>query len=428
MRGRRITLLDGLPEGPISSAVRAAVPPTNAVHALGDEVFAPCRGCFECWVKDPGQCGIRDAANPTMRDVMASDVLLLTTRVRFGSYHPVTKAALDRMIGLVSPFFRDDGGETHHRARYGDYPRWAMVAEVGPATSERERALFVETVRRSALDLQSPAPWVGFVTPGTPPDAVTDLVRHGLADLDATPPPPPWSPELPAPQGVEPTGAGRHVVLWVGSAKAPGTSASENLGDHLVAELARRGWTHETVHAQRVAKLGRERAPKLVAAVRRADLVVLATPVYVDTLPALVLEGLSDLRGEDLGAASLLPLVQCGFPELLHTETAVASAAEAARDLGLGWAGHLAMGGGGVVAGQPLADRGVMHRQREALEGAAAELDDGRGVSDDTRATFADTWLSDGAYRTMGNVGWLTQAWQHGALTRLWDRPFDPPR
>lgn len=421
----QITLLNGLPEGPVARAIRAAVPASvHAVHDLGSEIYAPCKGCFECWVKDPGQCGIRDAANPTMRDVIMGDVLLLTTRVRFGTFHPVTKAALDRMIGLISPFFQATGGETHHRARYGAYPHWAVVAQAEPTTSEAERALFVETVRRAALDLHSPPPWVGFVTSDTSPEAISTLVADGIAGLAATPDAPPWAPVLPEPVGAT-IGETPHVALWVGSAKPPGTSASEKLGTFLVKQLAERGWTHETVQARRVAKLKRGRAPKLVEALRRADLVILASPVYVDTLPALVLEGLSDLRGADLGTTALLPLVQCGFPELLHTETAVAAAAQAAAQLGLRWAGHLAMGGGGVAAGQSIEEAGVLHGQRNALVAAAEALAEGRGVEEATRAAFADTWMSDRAYRSAASFGWLAQAWKHGALARLWDRPFD---
>lgn len=424
MNAPKVTLLDGLRAGPFSEAVRAALPDGSPSHRLGDEVYAPCKGCFECWVKEPGRCGMRDAANGTMQDAIAADVLLITTRVRFGSYHPLTKAALDRMIGLLSPFFQVVGGETHHRRRYGRYPHWAFVVEVDREIPEAERALFVETARRSALDLHSPAPWIAFLPADLEPSAITAQVREGLASVDEEPAPPVWTPRWPDPVGVSAT-TPVHAVLWVGSAKPPGSSNSENLGAFLLGALEERGWTTEIVHARPTTKLKRGEAPRLEEAVRRADLLILATPVYVDTLPSLVLEGLSDLRERDLGSTALLPIVQCGFPELLHTETTVASCAVAAEQLGFAWAGHLALGGGGMVAESPLYGRGGLQRQQDALVAVADALDEGRGVTDAARKRFAETLVPGWSYRSFGNVGWLSRAWKHGALTRLWDRPFE---
>jgi multimeric flavodoxin WrbA len=425
-----VTVLNGLREGPVWRAIQAGTAAsglrTRAIHHLGDAVYAPCKGCFECWTKTPGQCGMRDAANPTMEDAIAADVLLVTTRVRFGTVHPLTKAALDRMIGLISPFFQVRGGETHHRARYGAYPHWAVVAVTDPHADDDERALFVETVRRMAVDLHSPVPWVCFVSDGMSEEGIRTAVRDGLAHLADAPALPSWTPVLPSPRGVVlPEDRAPHAVVWVGSAKPPGTSASENLGAALAGMLETHGWTSEVVHARRVAKLGRGRADKLVEAFQRADLVILATPVYVDTLPALVLEGLSDLRGQGLGTASLLPIVQCGFPELLHTETALASLAMAAGRLGLSWAGHLALGGGGI-AQRAIEPYGPLAAQHDALTQAAAALADGRAIDEATRARFAEPYLSERTYRLAGHTGWFAQAWKHGAITRLWDQPFRP--
>lgn len=57
----------------------------------------------------------------------------------------------------------------------------------------------------------------------------------------------------------------------------------------------------ETVCASRLVRLGRDRAPALVDAFRRADLVVVSAPVAVDSLPALVISGLTLLANPDLG-------------------------------------------------------------------------------------------------------------------------------
>jgi len=419
----RITHLDGLPQGPLADAVRRAVP-DSVHHPLGAEIYAPCRGCFECWTKTPGRCSMRDAANDLMEDAIRADVLLITVKVRFGTWHPLTKAALDRMIALLSPFFQERGGETHHRKRYGAYPHWAVLGVVEPGTSRGELDTFVESVRRAAVDMHSAAPWVGFIPEDTPPSKVGAIVTGGLAELEDPAPFPKWTADWPDPQPLPEADTPRHALLWVGSAKPPGESASEVLGTHLLSQLEAAGWTHETLHARRAAKLGRGRAPRLVEAVQRADLVVLATPVYVDTLPALVLEGLSDLRGEALGATALLPIVQCGFPETLHTETTLSALGWASRSLGMTWAGHLAVGGGGIVSGHGVAEHGPTHAQWEGLREAAGALSAGGSVPVSATARFGEEPLGPATYRALGHAGWLAQAWKHGSLLKLWDRPF----
>ena len=431
-----LTLLDGLPPGAMSSAIRAIVGDTGPVHTLGDESFAPCQGCWQCWVAQPGTCKTNDAANGVMRDTIGADAVLWTTKLRFGCWSPVTKAALDRSIGLLSPFFKKIDGETHHHRRYRSYPRWGALAVIDRNTSDRERALFETLVGRNALNMHSESPWVGFLSEDAEPEAVERIVREGLRALsssDTT-----GLPEVqPEPQrsdamGVAPrTDRPRHVVLWVGSAKARGTSTSESLGGYLVAQLADRGWTTETLHAARVGRLGRERAPKLIEALGRADLVVLASPVYVDSLPALVLDGLARVAAAasdgSLGGRlpALLPILQCGFPELTHTALAVQILSIAADTIGLSWAGHLAMGEGGMIDGQPLESAGGrVHHQRQALDAAARELDEGRPISAATAETFSTVPLSPGMYRLAGQAGWIAAAIQHGSVFKLWDRPF----
>lgn len=428
-----VTLLDGLRPGPIADAIGAALHDAGVagpVHHLAHERFAPCQGCWQCWIETPGECKTHDDANEVMADTIGSDAVLWTTAPVFGCWDPFTKAALDRSIGLLSPFFRREEGETHHRRRYHHYPRWGAIAVVDVETPLVEFELFRRLMARNALNFHGGASWVGFLPRDAEPATVRAVVRRGIEALaggDVAEEPAAVHVER-APVGVPPrSDRPRHAVLWVGSAKPAGQSTSEALGQHLLGRLAARGWTGEVVHVARTVRLAREEAPGLVAALRRADLVVLATPVYVDVLPSLVLAGLARLLGVDWGERppALLPIVQCGFPELEHTALAVEVAARAAERIGLGWAGHLAMGGGGIIDGAPLATLGgrVAH-QVAALDDAAAAIDAGGPVPAAVTAAFGDTVVPASMYRLAGNLGWIGAAVQHGSLWRLWDRPF----
>ena len=429
-----VAVLDGLPPGPFADAVERGagqVGSLGAVHHLGAEVFAPCQGCWQCWVREPGACKANDAANDVMRAIVGSDIMLLTTRPRFGCWSAVTKAALDKSIGLISPFFSKVHGETHHRARYDRYPRWGVLAVTDRNTSIEDKARFQRLVARNGLNLHAEATWVGFADDNADATTVADTVRDGLRALATTDPSPfpespPYRPRTDAVGVPAPSDRTRHAVVWVGSAKPNGTSTSESLGQYLADQLKARGWTTETVHASRLVRLGRDRAPALVDAFRRADLMIVGAPVYVDCPPALVLNGLDLLARADLGPRrpALLPIVQCGFPELSHTSLALEVFAAAARAMRVPWAGHLAVGGGGVIDGRPLSDVGAAHHQVSALQAAAAELDAGLPVSPETTAAFAETVLPPWLYRLTGTAGWIFAAAKHGSVHKLWQKPF----
>lgn len=432
----QIALIDGLPPGTISTATRQVLDQWGhlaTAHELQGETLAPCQGCFECWTTRPGQCKTDDAANAIMRDCMGADAVLWTTRLRFGCWSATTKAALDRSIGILSPFFTTIRGETHHHRRYRHYPRWGVLAVVDAKTLPRERELFQVLVRRNALNLYSAAPWVGFVDEGAEPAAVRAMVLQGIRALSEHAPADrpfvsPFAPRVDSRGVPEVAGRRRHVTLWVGSAKPTGTSISECLGRNLVEQLERRGWTSSTIHAAQVSHLRHADAPELVAAFRAADLVVLAAPVYIDSLPALVLHGLEALAGAELGTRrpALLPIVQSGFPELDHTALAVEIASNAADRLGLHWVGHLALGGGGSVPAPPLSSHaGRAAPLIAALDAAARELDEGSPLSAATIDAFAAASMPPWLYRGMANLGWLAQAAQHHALLALWRRPFE---
>jgi len=429
-----VTLLDGLPPGPTSTILQQALAAAGVrgpAHMLTEERIVPCQGCWKCWLEAPGTCKTKDAANDVMRDIIGARAVLWTTRLSFGSWSSPSKAALDRSLGLLSPFFEQVQGETHHRARYGRYPRHGVVAVVGPESTARERETFARLVARNVLNMHGDVSWVGFVPESPDPRLARAVVQEGLQYLGKDPPdemarvPPFRSSSFPV--GVPRRAGARHAALWVGSAKPRGTSTSEALGGLLLRELAARGWTTETVHAAHALRLGRAAEPRLVKAVRRADLLVLAAPVYWDALPALVVHGLEVLAKTHLGPArpALLPIVQCGFPELEHTRLALDVASLAADEIGLGWAGHLAMAGGGMIDGRPL-ERSP-HRfahQIAALVAAAEALDEGDPVPARATLGFAHLSIPKGLYNVIGQVGWAASALRSGHLFELGRRPF----
>jgi len=226
----------------------------------------------------------------------------------------------------------------------------------------------------------------------------------------------------------------KRALLLVGSAKPVGQSTSESLGNYLLVQLTAQGFTAEKLHLHRALRSA-PRRQALLTAVAQADLLVLAFPLYVDSLPYLVTSALELIATERQShhhpnPLHLVALVNCGFPEARQNETALAICHEFARQTQMHWAGGLALGQGGSIAGQPLTAVGGMVRHvRQALDLTAAALTQGQPVPAEAVALAAKPLMPTFFYTMMGNLGWHLQARQQGTWGQLRAQPFDqaPP-
>jgi hypothetical protein len=201
------------------------------------------------------------------------------------------------------------------------------------------------------------------------------------------------------------------------------------MGAYLLDQLAERGWEGETVLLHRA--LGKtERRAELLSAVERADVIALAFPLYVDSLPANVVRALEIIdehraAGSQRAGQRLVAIVNSGFPEAHHNDTAVAICKQFARQAGFEWAGGLLLGGGGAIGGRSLEEVGGAARfAMAALDLASEALADGGPLPEEAVATMAKPMIPARAYRWMGWLGWRIQARQNGVLGKLHARPY----
>jgi hypothetical protein len=144
-----------------------------------------CLGCFGCWIQTPGQCLIDDAGRDVARATIQSDLVVYLTPVTFGGYSSALKKALDRSIGLVSPFFTQIGGEVHHRPRYERYPRCIGLGVLPEPDAESEQ-IFARLVGRNALNLHAPAHAAGVCTGDDGRDGMRARIRSLLETVEVT--------------------------------------------------------------------------------------------------------------------------------------------------------------------------------------------------------------------------------------------------
>jgi multimeric flavodoxin WrbA len=332
---------------------------------------------------------------------------------------------VDHQIQNISPFFANIDGETHHQKRYDKYPDMLVLGWMDGPDAGAE-AVFRNLVSRNAINFYAKTAVAGLVLASQSDAQINATVRTCLENLSAginT-----LSPQLPF-NSVESrpgssTGAPiRRALLLVGSPRTR-KSTSQSLGGTLLDHLQGRSIQIETIYLHTVLR-SPEKMTSLYAAVDAADLIVLAFPIYVDSLPAPVIEALERIAGRmSMTEAHRHPLFcalsNCGFPEVVHNNTALAICELFARQAGFSWAGGLALGGGEMVHGTPLTELdGRAIPIRNALELAANALADGNSIPREAQKMLEKPLLPAWIYRFLGGFGWKEQAKKYGAQNLL---------
>ncbi len=147
-------------------------------YVLRDLKIAYCAGCFNCWVKTPGECVVDDAGREVAREAVQSDLAVLITPVTFGGYSSELKKMLDRVIPLGSPFLKHERGETHHFKRYPTYPKLVGIG-ILPKPDERSAEIFAKLVERNAINTSAPAYASEVIVPDRP-DVMIETIKSLL--------------------------------------------------------------------------------------------------------------------------------------------------------------------------------------------------------------------------------------------------------
>jgi len=220
----------------------------------------------------------------------------------------------------------------------------------------------------------------------------------------------------------------KRFLLLVGSAKRP-RSTSESLGTYLLERLRERGFEADTLLIHR--SFGSDELREaLLEVIDQADILVLAFPLYVDSLPSLlvrIMELMAARRRErkESKKQRLLAIVNCGFPEAHHNDTAIAICRRFAKEAGFEWAGGLALGGGEFINGRPLSEMGKKVRNvTRSLDLTAEALAQSKAASPEAMVLMAKPLVPGWMYTRIGGFMWKRRAKKHGVKKRLYDRPY----
>ena len=109
-----------------------------------------CSGCFDCWLKTPGDCATRDQHGQLLRAYLAADVAVLASPLVLGF-----KRSIEKLLPILLPYVDASSGECRHFPRYSKVPRLAVLYQEESDTADEDRAVTREIWSRMARNANS---------------------------------------------------------------------------------------------------------------------------------------------------------------------------------------------------------------------------------------------------------------------------------
>ncbi len=85
---------------------------------LKDREIKPCRGCFQCWTKTPGDCIIKDDVASLLPELRKADLICYVSPLFSFGMTGLLKNFIDRCIPNSLPYLTTLNGTTSHPCRY----------------------------------------------------------------------------------------------------------------------------------------------------------------------------------------------------------------------------------------------------------------------------------------------------------------------
>jgi multimeric flavodoxin WrbA len=164
----RLAILDGDERPPgtlLDQAIVRLVAAATARGATAERIrlrnlrLHQCVGCFDCWVRSPGRCRLRDDGSRIVAAAAGADVLVFASPLIMGFTSALLKRAHDRILPILLPYIRVVDGECHHGLRYQQGPDVALLYERGDAT-DGEVAATVGIYARFVKNIGGRLAWV----------------------------------------------------------------------------------------------------------------------------------------------------------------------------------------------------------------------------------------------------------------------------
>ncbi len=302
-------------------------------HVLKNKDLHHCIGCWDCWVKTPGQCVFDDASREMNREIINADFLLFATPLVMGFASYELKRKMDRIIPLIHPYITMVQNESHHRSRYEKYPILGLLMQPAAGDNDEEAYITSQMFARTALNFKSRLAFAVTM------DESPTHVANRFANLDHQHYH--FNRNIPQAERAQ-VGALNQLVVFNGSPRGRKGNTP------ILLEQFARGFQHapdrsvETYHLSKTRDISR-----FVDAFQNAQCVIIGFPLYTDAMPGIVkefIDALEPLVGRKNNPPMAF-LVQSGFGEDHHSRYVQRYLESLAKRLGSPNLGTLVRGG-----------------------------------------------------------------------------------
>jgi len=114
-----------------------------------------CVGCWDCWVKTPGKCTIKDEMQLIHKAVINADHVIFLSPLKMGFISTEMKKVQERLIPLLLPNIDIVEDECHHKKRYDHYPKLSLLLLREISTTEEDIKINQDIFKRFTLNFRS---------------------------------------------------------------------------------------------------------------------------------------------------------------------------------------------------------------------------------------------------------------------------------
>jgi len=226
--------------------------------------------------------------------------------------------------------------------------------------------------------------------------------------------------------------SGGKAVLLVGSPRCE-RSNSYAIGSFLLDRLQEQGIHTDSLFLSRLAAHGG--IEKLLAVIEDVDIIIFASPLYVDSLPSSVIRTFEQVRENRTERQSykkqrFIAILNSGFPEPSQSRVAIDICRRMAIECGMTWEGGITVGMGTAIGSQPLEKTGgVTSSLRKGLRLVSASLVADVPVQGDALSLaskpFVPLFVARMMLVLMGRRSWHSQVAEKIVLQKMKDRPYE---
>ncbi|MDR3576682.1 MAG: hypothetical protein P4L50_22685 [Anaerolineaceae bacterium] len=222
--------------------------------------------------------------------------------------------------------------------------------------------------------------------------------------------------------------AAKTALLLNGSPKPDG-GTSLSLGGYLLEKLEEKGLATQKVRINS-ALVTPETTHKLLEPVKTVDLIILAFPLYVDSLPAQTVRALQLIARQQALEhppikTQFMAIANCGYAEAGNNRVALMICQRFAKETGMEWMGGLSLGMGEMIGGGHLQQKGgIVRHVIQALDLCAERLAQGLPVPQEAVELMARPFMPAWFYRMWGNRLWMQRYRQESQGDKIDAKPY----